>query len=397
MPAVPPSSPSTEHLLSRTLEQVRDFALMLLDPEGRIVAWFPGCEEIFGYTASEVLGHPVSILFTDDDVRLGIPDHEIRVATAEGRAQNDRYQRRKDGALVWVVGSLVALRDEAGNLIGFAKTLTNRGDVRQRLDELEHRVEELQRIVRRKDVFLSTLAHELRNPLAPLVNAIELINLTVPSTPGLEYPIRLIERQVNFIRRLVDDLLDLTRIGAGKLSLHIEEVNIADVLYRAVETVRPCIEQREHALGVFTPDSPIVLRGDSSRLQQVFVNLLQNACTYTPRGGKIWLNATVEEDQVVVRVIDNGVGIPHEMQERIFDLFTQGETPAHTSPGGLGIGLAVTRQIVAMHGGSIQVLSGGVGHGSQFIVRLPLHFEMPTVTGEFPASLEAASRRAMAE
>lgn len=379
------------------LEQVREFALMLLDRDGRIVAWFPGCEEVFGYTASEVLGHPASILFTDDDVRLGIPDHEIRVATAEGRAQDDRHLRRKDGALVWVFGSLVALRDDSGDLIGFAKILRNRDDIRQRLDELEHRIEELQRVGRRKDVFLSTLAHELRNPLAPLVNAIELINLTVPSTPGLEYPIRLIERQVNFIRRLVDDLLDLTRIGAGKLTLHVDELNIEDVLNAAVETVRPCIEQRGHTLGVFAPAAPLVLQGDSSRLQQVFVNLLQNACTYTPRGGKIWLNATVEEDQVVVRVIDNGVGIPREMQERIFDLFTQGDAPARTSSGGLGIGLAVTRQIVAMHGGSIQVLSGGVGQGSEFIVRLPLRVEIPAATGEFPASLEAASRRATSE
>lgn len=391
------SSPSSDVLLHRLLEQNREYAIVLLDRDGRINTWFPGCEEVFGYSAAEVVGRPVDVLFTEEDRRLGIPQHEIRVASAEGRAQDDRYQQRKDGAQVWVSGSLLALHDDAGEVIGFAKIMRNRGDIRQRLDELENRVEELQRVGRRKDVFLSTLAHELRNPLAPLVNAIELINLTVPSTPGLEYPIRLIERQVNFIRRLVDDLLDLTRIGAGKLTLQLEEVSIDAVLRRAVESVRPCLDQREHALGVFAPSTPIVLRADPTRLHQVFVNLLQNACTYTPPGGKIWLNATVENEQAVVRVIDTGVGIAPEMQDRIFDLFTQAEGPSHGSPGGLGIGLAVTKQIVTMHGGSIQVLSAGKGHGSEFIVRLPLRTELPTATGEFSAELEAARLRTSSE
>lgn len=381
------ASPKLDILLRRMLEQVRDYAIVLLETDGRVIGWYGGSEETFGYTVEEAIGQPSSFLFTEEDIRRGIPEHELQVARAEGRAEDDRYQRRKDGAHIWVFGVLVALRDNAGELLGFAKILRNRSDIRQRIDELENRVEELRRAGHRKDVFLSTLAHELRNPLAPLVNAIELINLTEAPSSGLEYPIRLIERQVTFIRRLVDDLLDLTRIGTGKLTLQIEDVDILSVLNHAADAVRACVDERRHTLAIFTPPAaPIVFRADPSRLNQVFVNLLQNACTYTPPGGKIWVNATVENDEVVVRVRDTGIGIPPEMQERIFDLFTQAEAPPYGGRGGLGIGLALTKQMVTMHGGSVQVLSGGIGHGSEFIVRLPLRPD--------PALLQRASRSA---
>jgi signal transduction histidine kinase len=267
---------------------------------------------------------------------------------------------------------MFAIRDEGGHLVGFGKMLRNRTDIRQRLEELHHRVDELTRENQRKDVFLGTLAHELRSPLAPLVNAVELIRLTEPKPPTLEYPVRLIERQVAALRRLVDDLLDLTRVGAGKIELRLEPIDLSVVISHAVDTVRPCFEQREHHLEVLQPGAPLTVRVDPVRLQQVFVNLLENACKYTNPGGRIWVESTVEGDEAVVNVIDTGIGIPPEMQDRIFDLFTQVETTPYGSRGGLGIGLALVRDLVALHGGSVQAMSHGADKGSRFSVRLPL-------------------------
>jgi PAS domain S-box-containing protein len=349
-----------------------DVAFIQLDVDGRVVGWHRGAEALLGYTSDEALGRPVDFIFTEEDRRLGIPQFERAVALSEGTADDDRWQVRKDGSRVWVFGVMFALRDDSGQLFGFAKMLRNRSDIRQRIEELHHRVEELTRANQSKDVFLSTLAHELRSPLAPLVNAMELIRLTEPKPPSLEYPVRLIERQVAALRRLVDDLLDLTRVGAGKIELRLETVDLAVIIAHSVDTVRPCLEQRQHRLDVLHPAAPITVRVDPVRLQQVFVNLLENACKYTHPGGRVWIESTVEGDEAVVEVIDTGIGIPADMQERIFDLFTQVETPPYGSRSGLGIGLALVRDLVALHGGSVQVLSQGPDQGSRFSVRLPL-------------------------
>jgi two-component system CheB/CheR fusion protein len=363
--------PLHERLLRGLLVQP-DVAFILLDLEGRVISWLRGAEAILGYTSEEALGRPIDFIFTDEDRRLGIPQFERAVALSEGTADDDRWQVRKDGSRVWVFGVMFAVREESGQLVGFAKMLRNRTDIRQRLEELHHRVEELARTNDRKDVFLGTLAHELRSPLAPLVNAVELIRLTEPKPPTLEYPVRLIERQVAALRRLVDDLLDLTRVGTGKVELRLETIDLSVIITHSVDTVRPCFDQRQHRLAVLHPTAPITVHVDPVRLQQVFVNLLENACKYTEPGGRIWIESTVEGDEAVVNVTDTGIGIPPDMQGRIFDLFTQVETPPYGSRGGLGIGLALVRDLVALHGGSVQVMSHGADKGSRFSVRLPL-------------------------
>jgi PAS domain S-box-containing protein len=363
--------PLHERLIRGLLVQP-NVALILLDTDGRVISWLRGAEALLGYSSEEALGRPIDFIFTEEDRRLGIPQFERAVALSEGTADDDRWQLRRDGTRTWVFGVMFAIRDEGGHLVGFGKMLRNRTDIRQRLEELHHRVDELTRENQRKDVFLGTLAHELRSPLAPLVNAVELIRLTEPKPPTLEYPVRLIERQVAALRRLVDDLLDLTRVGAGKIELRLEPIDLSVVISHAVDTVRPCFEQREHHLEVLQPGAPLTVRVDPVRLQQVFVNLLENACKYTNPGGRIWVESTVEGDEAVVNVIDTGIGIPPEMQDRIFDLFTQVETTPYGSRGGLGIGLALVRDLVALHGGSVQAMSHGADKGSRFSVRLPL-------------------------
>jgi signal transduction histidine kinase len=244
--------------------------------------------------------------------------------------------------------------------------------VKEQIETLRSRVETLRRADEQKNIFLSTLSHELRNPLAPLANALELIRMTARGDQRLQYPIKLIERQVDFIRRLVDDLLDVTRIGAGKIQLECTPTDLREVLAGAVESTRPIMSQRKHALAQHVLDAPIVVMADASRLQQVFVNLLSNAAKYTPENGRVELRAATDQGEAIVHVLDNGIGIAKAMQPRIFELFTQVDESLVHSKGGLGIGLSLVKNLVELHGGSVQVRSEGPGKGSEFTVRLPL-------------------------
>jgi signal transduction histidine kinase len=203
--------------------------------------------------------------------------------------------------------------------------------------------------------------------------AVELISRTLSPNANVEASLKIIEEQLDFVRRMLDDLLDVTRISTGKVRLNMRPVGLHETIERAVEAACPWIEERCQNIQVIAPWSPIVVQGDPDRLHQVFLNLLSNAAKYTPDRGNIGVKVTTEADEAVVRVTDTGVGIPHEMLPRIFDLFTQVET--RLSHGGLGIGLALVKDFVALHGGSVQVRSEGIGKGSEFMVRLPLEIQ----------------------
>ncbi len=230
---------------------------------------------------------------------------------------------------------------------------------------------EVQEADRRKNDFLSMLAHELRNPLAPIRNGVHILRAIRDVDPQVREVRDMMDRQVQHMVRLVDDLLDLSRITRGKIRLQTEPVELADVLARAVETCRPLIDQRRHRLAVAPPPGPLRVDGDAVRLAQVVGNLLNNAAKYTEEGGQIWLSAAREGDEAVVRVRDSGMGIPAEMIGSVFDLFTQVDRSLDRSQGGLGIGLTLVRQLVEMHGGQVEAHSDGPGRGSEFVVRLP--------------------------
>jgi signal transduction histidine kinase len=264
------------------------------------------------------------------------------------------------------------LRDVAGKVIGFGKLLRNSTDLKEQIETLRNRAEELVRADEHKNLFLSTVSHELRNPLAPLSNALQLIRAIRPNDEGLLYPIKLIERQVEFIRRLVDDLLDVTRISVGKVQLELEPIDLRDVVTRAVESTRPLISQRRHSLVQHLLDAPLIVNADADRLEQVFINLLTNAAKYTPEGGRIEIRASTGQTEAWVHFRDNGIGIPTEMLPHVFELFTRGEIAAEQAKEGLGIGLSLVKQLVELHGGSVQVRSEGQAKGSEFTVRLPL-------------------------
>jgi signal transduction histidine kinase len=224
---------------------------------------------------------------------------------------------------------------------------------------------------RRKDEFLATLAHELRNPLAPVRNAVEVLRLRTPSDPDVQWAYDVIDRQVQRMARLVDELMDLSRITRNQVVLHREPVDLITVIEAAIETSQPLITQHAHRLAVRLPQRAVRIHGDLTRLAQVFANILNNAAKYTDQGGRIEIGAVIDGPDVAVTVSDNGVGIPQESLPRVFDMFTQVDRTLSRSQTGLGVGLSLVKRLVEMHGGRVTASSEGNGKGSAFTVHLP--------------------------
>jgi two-component system CheB/CheR fusion protein len=312
------------------------------------------------------------------------------ISRAIGEGQDYEFEFRNlwpDGSLHWIAGNGRVFHDPSGKavrMIGIGMDITERKVLEQ---ELEQRVRELAEGDRRKDEFLAMLAHELRNPLAPIRNALQILK-TPAAEPALREMARdVLDRQTSLLARLVDDLMDVSRITRGKINLNRETIELATVVKRAIETARPLIEEQEHQLSVSLPPEPIYLSGDLVRLAQALANILNNAAKYTEKHGRIFLSAEVAtapspcplprgergrgEGEVAIWVRDTGIGIAPEMLPRIFDLFTQADRSLDRSQGGLGIGLTLVRSLVDMHGGTVQAASAGPGQGSEFIVRLP--------------------------
>ena len=281
---------------------------------------------------------------------------------------------RKDGLRVWVLVGSAIIEGESG--VGFVLDLSG----------LKAADEALREADRRKDEFLATLAHELRNPLAPIRNAVELLKLSKSPDQQVRTASEIIDRQVHHMVRLVDDLLDVSRITLGQVNLRHELVTLGAVLTDAIETARPAIEAAQHSLDVHLPAESMQLQGDATRIAQVFHNVLNNAAKYTPRRGNITVSVERVGVEARVRIRDTGIGIPREMQSRIFDLFTRAHPSEEIKISGLGIGLALAKQLVELHGGRIDVHSEGAGAGSEFIVTLPLYVSLASAVPASPAS-----------
>ncbi len=358
-------------LLEMAMDQVGTHAVILLDPSGVIVGWMAGSERLLGHATEEIIGRSASVLFIPEDLEKDLAAWEQQTASASGESEDDRWQLRKDGGRIWVSGTLTALRDERGELLGFVKIVRNQTDQKSLVETLEGRISALQQADHRKNVFISTLAHELRNPLSALSNATHLLKRYESASSEMSFMASMLRRQVEFMGRMVDDLLEMARTAAGKVQLNKERVVLQDVIHQAVETCRPALNGRMQSLQMLLPEVPIPLHADPTRLRQVFINLVQNAGKFTGDGGTIWIKATVEGDEAVVRMQDTGIGISPDIMPHIFDLFTQAES-AGRPESGLGIGLSVVKDYTALHGGTVQAASDGLGKGSEFTVRLPL-------------------------
>ena len=296
----------------------------------------------------------------------------FRASIASGQDWEDTFPiRRHDGEMRWHLSRMLPVRDDHGRIVRWFGTNTDITDQIEAANELRELAANLSEADRRKDVFLATLAHELRNPLAPIRNALSVLKHNEDNPQAFDETREMLERQVQQMVRLIDDLLDLSRISRNRIDLRKEDVVLSEVIEHAVETCRPIIDEAEHTLTVSLPEEPIHLHADKVRLAQVFLNLLNNSAKYTERGGKIELSARVEGSEVVVAVQDNGIGIPAGMLAHVFDMFTQIDPSLERAQGGLGIGLTLVKRLVEMHGGATEARSAGPGHGSTFTVRLP--------------------------
>ncbi|MBC7966268.1 MAG: PAS domain S-box protein [Fuerstia sp.] len=318
--------------------------------------------------------------------------------------QSEHRFRRADGEYRWHISRALPMRDETGRITMWVGSNTDVHDMKQAEATLRRQAVQLSELHHRKDEFLAMLSHELRSPLAPIANAVQLLGLQKSGESRIQQQARgIIERQVGQLQHLVDDLLEVSRITTGRVQLRLERVDMCRIAEGAVETVRPLIEQRRHELTVTLPQESVWMMADAARLEQVLINLLTNASKYTEGGGHIWLTVSVEErgtrveefessgislaphssllatPHVVIRVRDTGVGISPALLPHVFDLFTQADRSLDRSQGGLGIGLALVQRLTELHGGQVEAFST-IGEGSEFVVRLPVQSEELRVT-----------------
>jgi PAS domain S-box-containing protein len=369
---------SDDAIVSKTLQSV-------------ILSWNQGAERLFGYSAHEAIGQQITMLLPPNrrDEEQQILE---RIMRGERIEHFETVRVSKDGTHIDISLTISPIRDARGEIVGASKVardISHRKSLEARNRELRKREQlarrEAEAANRAKDEFLAMLGHELRNPLSPILTALQLMKLR---GGGLERERTVIERQVSHLTRLVDDLLDVSRIARGKVELKEELVEIVEVVAKAIEIATPLLDQRTHALDVDVPRR-LWVRGDSIRLNQVVSNLLTNAAKYTPPGGRITVRVTEERGEIVICVRDTGIGIAPDVLPRVFDLFVQERQTLDRSQGGLGLGLTIVRNLVERHGGTVSAHSDGPGTGSQFLVRLP-RANVP-VEPKVPAGVESAS------
>jgi PAS domain S-box-containing protein len=376
----------------RVLENSQDF-IGMCDLQG--VPFFinrAGLEMVGLESLEQASQTPVTEFFFPED-RARIIGEFFPQVLRDGQGEIEiRFRHFKTGAARWMAYKVLTLTDHTGAATGFAT-------VSQDVSGQKARADDLIEADRRKNEFLAMLAHELRNPLAPLSNAVQAIRRR---EPGDEHTVAaatdILDRQIRQMSRLVNDLLDASRVSRGKIELRCAPIALRPVVEEAIETVRPLVASLEHTLTATLPDEALYVDGDAGRLSQVIGNLLANAAKFTDKGGRIWLSAAREGDEAVIRVRDNGIGIAPEHLQRLFDMFVQVDTAIERSRDGLGIGLTLVKRLVELHGGTVQVHSAGPGCGSEFTVRLTALPAAPAPRGielRTPATVDSIARRVL--
>jgi PAS domain S-box-containing protein len=405
------SADEVKALLAAIVESSED-AIVSKTLDGVITSWNRGAERLFEYTADEAVGRHITLIIPADR-----QDEEVMILSRLRRGEQiehfETIRQAKSGRLIDISLAISPVRDSGGRIIGASKVardITNRKKVEEALREAD----------RRKDEFLAMLAHELRNPLAPIRNAVQVLYADTLAVADLHWARNVMDRQLYQLTRLVDDLLDVARITQGKIVLRKERLDLSAVVNVAVEGCRPLIEKKGHSLTATLPDKPVTLEADSTRLAQILMNLLNNAAKYTEEGGRITLTAELEDDKVRgwqgdkvkeaddkvrgwqgdkvkeepaghpvtlspphpvtlspphlvrIRVKDTGIGIPREMLPQVFEIFIQVEHALERTQGGLGLGLTLAKRLTEMHGGTLTAHSDGPGEGSEFVLTLPV-------------------------
>ena len=357
------------------VQSVKDYAIFMLDPDGYVATWNEGAQRIKGYTAAEIVGRHFSAFYQEEAVASQFPQYELEVASREGRFEDEGWRVRKDGTLFWANVIITALRNDAGELVGFAKVtrdLTERRKAQERALADARRVAETEAANRTKTEFLTSVSHELRTPLNAIGGYAELLAMGLPG--GLN------ETQQQYVHRirgaqqlllsLVNDLLNYTRVEVGKIEYDIGPIRLAQMLDDLLAMIEPQAGAANIVLSISECDGDVLAWADAARVQQILLNLLSNAVKFTPPGGRVTMLCTRTAEDVQISVVDTGPGIPEEEQQSIFEPFVQLGRSLTTSHEGVGLGLAISRQLARAMAGDLTVTSQ-TGQGATFTLTLP--------------------------
>ena len=370
------------------VDGLKDYAIFMLDTEGRVTSWNSGAQRITGYEAEEIMGRHLGLLYPQSAIERKLPEQELAMAREHGRYEDEGARLRKDGNQFWASAVVSPLYDQEGMLMGYANVIRDLTD--------RKRAESLEQAERHTSEFLAMLAHELRNPLAPINNALHLLALKPPADATEKWVREVLHRQTGQITRLIEDLLDVSRITRAAIPLNRRPLDVRAVVRAAVEGSMQWIDARRHGLSIeLPPNEALTVMADEARLTQVLHKLLHNAARYTPEGGQVSIAARRENDSVVIRVKDNGVGMDAELLGSAFDLFKQGQQQPQRPQGGLGIGLTLVQRLVRLHGGTVEARSAGADRGSEFIVRLPALQQAPVSEARAPEALSSRPRKVL--
>lgn len=357
------------------LEQIQDYAIFTMDANCRATSWNHGVEQVLGYSRGEFIGQDIiPLLFPPDAIENASAAEEFKTAQREGVANDDRWMLRKGNKRFWASGTTNSIVNDRGTLVGFSKVVRDLTDRKRAQDELADLAAKLSEADRRKDEFLATLAHELRNPLAPIKNAVQLMGM-YRLDDEIEELRQTMDRQTDQMVHLIDDLLDVSRISRGKIEMQNEIVDLHQVIETSVEASSSLIVENCQELRVESDADVVFINADSRRITQVISNLLTNASKYSNADCKIALSVDTQQtpggEWAVIRVRDNGIGIAADKLNAIFQMFSQVNDTLERGAAGLGIGLTLVKTLVELHGGEVWAESEGEGHGSLFTVRLP--------------------------
>jgi PAS domain S-box-containing protein len=373
------------------VNSIHDYGIVMLNENGIVTDWNTGANAMNGYLPDEIIGEHFSRFYPVEDVTAGKPEMELREAAQHGRFEDEGWRLRKDGTRFWGNVIITPVRDETGKLCGFSKiardmTERRQAEERARLLAQEHSARiEAEAANKAKDQFLSVLSHELRTPLNSITGWISLLREGELDEEMTQTALESIERSTKIQTRLVEDLLDASRMLTGKLLIEKERIELNALLDGVADGALPAMEEKGLTLETRLYPTPIFLCGDAVRLQQAFSNLLQNARKFTPEGGHITIEVSKAQTQVEIVISDNGIGIAPEMLPHIFENFRQADSSHTRQHGGLGLGLAIVRYIVEAHDGTIEAHSAGEGKGTTFHIKLPLEKSTDTPSGVLPA------------
>jgi PAS domain S-box-containing protein len=352
------------------LENLEDYAICVLDVNGLIVTWNAGAQKLTGFSADEIIGQHFCKLYPLGDLEHDKPDRLLNAAARDGRINDEGWRARKDGGQFWASIALTALRDESGKLRGFGEIVREVKD-----KEVSLTITNLEKANRMKDDFLAMVSHELLTPLTSAVGWIKLLRDGRLSPRQVQHAIEVIDRNLMAQRDLVEDLLNVSRVLSGKLTVHLQRVSLGPIIQQTIDSLQPLIDAKQLRIEVDLDLDTDTVNVDPVRFQQIVWNLLTNAVKFTPIGGSIRVQLKRGDNQAILSVSDTGEGISREFLPYVFDRFRQADSARPERHGGLGLGLSIVRHLVELHGGSVSANSRGPGQGSTFSVSLPMPSE----------------------